>query len=301
VSRAIAGAQKKVEQYNFDIRKQLLQYDNVANDQRSVIYRERNELLAAQTISEAIDRMIRDVVTQFARTYIPLNTLEEQWDLDGLEAALHADFNLKLPVKTWLQEDDSLEDESLIEKITEAVFEHYDSKRRELPENLKNQLEKTVLLQSLDGHWREHLSNMDHLRQSIHLRGYAQKDPKQEFKRESFELFSRMLDSFKYEVITTLVKVQIKQPEEVSRAESEWRKTAGTLNFQHADLNLIGSAAEAAPDKTPAPMMGDFPQLDRPANDVIEPFSYQGAKVGRNDPCPCGSGKKFKQCHGQIL
>lgn len=290
VSKSVASAQKKVEQYNFDIRKQLLEYDNVANDQRSVIYSQRAELLAAESISDVIDHMLEETTIQAVHNYIPPQSLEEQWDVPGLEENIYADFNVKLPVQKWLDKDTNMDDEALVEKVQKELSKVYNDKRKDLEKDVVNSLEKTVLLQTLDTHWREHLSAMDHLRQSIHLRGYAQKDPKQEFKRESFELFSDMLDAFKYEVVSTLVKVEIGQPEDVQDAQNHWRGSMGSMNFTHANLDMN------APDQIPIPNQ----DITIEGEDGKQIPIQAGDKVGRNDPCPCGSGNKFKHCHGKL-
>ncbi|MDO8953778.1 MAG: preprotein translocase subunit SecA [Gammaproteobacteria bacterium] len=279
ISRAIANAQKKVEGHNFDIRKQLLDYDNVANDQRLVMYGQRNELLGADDVSDIIINISKDVLIQFIAIYIPSGSLEEQWDVKGLEQALLSDFNVSLPISSWLAQNPEWNEEELREKIIQEVALQYEAKKTNVDRKALQQFEKMILLQSMDTHWREHLSNLDHLRHSINLRGYAQKDPKQEYKRESFNLFSDMLDRFKFDVVSTLSKVQFTTPDEASQVESQWRQSINHMDFQHAELDGLGNM--------------------QPAIAATEARA-ELPKVGRNDPCPCGSTKKYKQCHGSL-
>ncbi|MFT2090167.1 preprotein translocase subunit SecA [Paraglaciecola sp. 2405UD69-4] len=274
VTRAIENAQRKVEGRNFDMRKQLLEYDDVANDQRKVIYEQRNELLDEGEISETITAIREDVVGGIIDQYIPPQSLEEMWDLDGLEERFKADFLLDLPVKTWLEEDDKLYEEKLRERIVEEVAAAYKAKEDVVGPEVLRAFEKNVMLQNLDSSWKEHLAAMDHLRQGIHLRGYAQKNPKQEYKKESFELFTEMLESLKVEVVTILSRVQVKAQEDVEAVEEQRRQADNTpKKFEHET-----TTAE-----------------EEPRADV-----RQGPKVGRNDQCPCGSGKKYKQCCGKL-
>ena len=274
VTRAIENAQRKVEGRNFDMRKQLLEYDDVANDQRKVIYEQRNELLDEGEISGTIEVIRKDVVNGILDQYIPPQSLEEMWDIAGLEERFKAEFLTDMPVQMWLDEDDKLYEEKLRERVLEKVDAAYKSKEEIVGPEVIRQFEKAVMLQNLDSHWKEHLAAMDHLRQGIHLRGYAQKNPKQEYKRESFELFTEMLEALKVEVVTILSKVQVKAQEDVEAVE-EKRRQADDLpkKFEHE------SASE--PEQT---------------NTALR----QGPKVGRNDACPCGSGKKYKQCHGKL-
>lgn len=273
VTRAIENAQRKVEGRNFDIRKQLLEYDDVANDQRKVIYEQRNELLDEGEISETINAIREDVVTDVINQYIPPQSLEELWDVAGLEARLKGDFLLDMPLQKWLDEDDKLYEEKLRDRIMENIQSAYKAKEEMVGPDVLRQFEKAVMLQNLDSHWKEHLAAMDHLRQGIHLRGYAQKNPKQEYKRESFELFSEMLENLKIEVINILSKVQVKAESDVEAVEEQRRQADDTpKNFEHESPN------------EPAAEVG----------------VRNGPKVGRNDPCPCGSGKKYKQCHGKL-
>ncbi len=280
----IEKAQRKVEAYNFDIRKQLLEYDDVANDQRKVIYRQRDELLSADNISEAITIIRQRVVEGVVNTHIPPHTLEEQWDVSGLETKLFTDFNMKLPIREWLEKDTSLHEENLREKIQTAFTEAYAQKCAQVAESVIHQFEKAVMLQNLDTYWREHLAAMDYLRQGIHLRGYAQKNPKQEYKREAFELFSNMLDLINFEVISILSKFEVKAEEDVESVEAQRREAMNVkMEFKHPDTNEMTEESET----------------EVASADVI-PFARDQRKVGRNEVCPCGSGKKFKHCHGTI-
>lgn len=280
VTRAIENAQRKVEGRNFDIRKQLLEYDDVANDQRKVIYEQRNELLDEGDISETIDAVREDVVGGVIDEYIPPQSLEEMWDVAGLEVRLKGDFAVDMPIQKWLDDDDKLYEEKLRERVLSEITDAYKAKEEIVgPEVLRN-FEKAVMLQNLDSNWKEHLAAMDHLRQGIHLRGYAQKNPKQEYKRESFELFTGMLEALKVEVISLLSKVQVKAESDVEAVEQQRRQAdAVAKKFEHESPNEPEPAAPAA----------------RPQEPV-----RSGPKVGRNDPCPCGSGKKYKQCHGKL-
>ena len=278
VTKAIANAQRKVESRNFDIRKQLLEYDDVANDQRRAIYTQRNELLDVADISETINSIREDVFKLAIDNHIPPQSLEEQWDVEGLEQRLKNDFDLELPISAWLDEEHTLHEETLRERILQQAVDVYHRKEEVVGADVMRNFEKGVMLQPLDSLWKEHLAAMDYLRQGIHLRGYAQKDPKQEYKRESFSMFANMLESLKYEVISTLSKVQVRMPEEVEALEQQRREEAERLARQqqlsHQSDDQISAAAAAAG------------QGDR--------------KIGRNDPCPCGSGKKYKQCHGRL-
>ncbi|MBG6242434.1 MAG: preprotein translocase subunit SecA [Candidatus Symbiopectobacterium sp. Dall1.0] len=278
VTKAIANAQRKVESRNFDIRKQLLEYDDVANDQRRAIYTQRNELLDVVDISETINSIREDVFKLAIDNHIPPQSLEEQWDIEGLEQRLKNDFDLDLPISAWLDEEHTLHEETLRERILQQAIDVYQRKEEVVGIDVMRNFEKGVMLQTLDSLWKEHLAAMDYLRQGIHLRGYAQKDPKQEYKRESFSMFANMLESLKYEVISTLSKVQVRMPEEVEALEQQRREEAERLARQqqlsHQSDDQVSAAAAAAG------------QGDR--------------KIGRNDPCPCGSGKKYKQCHGRL-
>jgi len=281
VSKAIENAQRKVEGHNFDIRKQLLQYDDVANDQRKVIYEQRNEIMEASNIADTIVSIRDDVVTDLIDQYIPLQSVEEQWNLTGLQTALEDEFYCKLNIKEQLDEDESLHEESLRELISKSINEDYAKKEILAGAEVLRHFEKSVMLQTLDSMWREHLGAMDHLRQGIHLRGYAQKDPKQEYKREAFELFTAMLDTLKREVVMLVTKVQVRAEEDVQAVEQQ-RRIQQKMEFKHADVNALEGESEAE------------------AAEKGQPFQRTDKKVGRNEPCPCGSGKKFKQCHGKL-
>ncbi|MFZ1873547.1 MAG: preprotein translocase subunit SecA [Chania sp.] len=279
VTKAIANAQRKVESRNFDIRKQLLEYDDVANDQRRAIYSQRNELLDVSDVSETINSIREDVFKTTIDSYIPPQSLEEMWDVKGLEERLKNDFDLDMPVAEWLDKEPQLHEETLRERILEKAKEDYLRKEDVVGAEMMRNFEKGVMLQTLDSLWKEHLAAMDYLRQGIHLRGYAQKDPKQEYKRESFNMFGTMLESLKYEVISVLSKVQVRMPEEVEALELQRREEAARLARQqqlsHQEENSLAMEDPNAPE-------------------------LAERKVGRNDPCPCGSGKKYKQCHGRL-
>ncbi|GAB7564635.1 preprotein translocase subunit SecA [Methylobacillus methanolivorans] len=281
VTRAIENAQRKVEGRNFDIRKQLLEYDDVSNDQRKVIYQQRNELLEAADVGETIAVMRVDVIHDLIATYIPPESLEEQWDVAGLEKALQADLGLEIPLQKMLEENPNLHEETLREHIVDAANALYQAKEDQASASVLRQFERAVMLQSLDNHWREHLAALDHLRQGIHLRSYAQKNPKQEYKREAFALFSSLLDTVKREVtqVTMLVKVQSEADVEAVEKPAELEN----VQYQHADYDEALGNSDEADDEASA-----------------STFERVGAKVGRNDPCPCGSGKKYKQCHGKL-
>ncbi|MEP1470678.1 MAG: preprotein translocase subunit SecA [Halieaceae bacterium] len=289
VTNAIEKAQRKVEGRNFDIRKQLLEYDDVANDQRQIVYQQRNDLLTEADISETITAIREDVVGEAIDGFIPPMSVEEQWDVPGLEKQLEAEFAVALPVQEWLESDDNLHEEALREKICQEVQAGYDAKSEQVGPDMRK-IEKQIMLQVLDTLWKEHLATMDHLRQGIHLRAYAQKNPKQEYKRESFALFEELLSGLKYEVIKFLSHVQIQRQDEAALIEQRRREEAERekLAFEHAVASgMAGAGAEAQPQEAPQP---ETPQT----------FTRPEPKVGRNDPCPCGSGKKYKQCHGQL-
>ncbi|MGQ6552128.1 preprotein translocase subunit SecA [Serratia sp. IR-2025] len=279
VTKAIANAQRKVESRNFDIRKQLLEYDDVANDQRRAIYSQRNELLDVSDVSETIASIREDVFKSTIDNYITPQSLEEEWDIQGVEERLKNDFDLEMPIAQWLDKEPELHEETLRERILENAKEQYQRKEEVVGSEMMRNFEKGVMLQTLDSLWKEHLAAMDYLRQGIHLRGYAQKDPKQEYKRESFNMFATMLESLKYEVISVLSKVQVRMPEEVEALEQQRREEAERL-AQHQQLSHHDENALVTEDPN-APATAE-------------------RKVGRNDPCPCGSGKKYKQCHGRL-
>lgn len=289
VSRQIEKAQRKVEAHNFDIRKNLLDFDDVNNDQRKVIYAQRDELLEAESVKDNIDGIRADVVADLVGRYVPANSVDEQWDLPGLQAELASEATLDLPVVQWTQEEGELDAERIEARVLEAMDTHFAEKEAVVGGETMRALEKHVMLTVLDKSWKEHLARMDYLRQGIHLRGYAQKQPKQEYKKEAFELFSEMLESVKREVVTILARVRVRSEEEVAAAEAQERAAAQAqaqrMQFQHAEAAGFGGEEEAE-EQAAAAMQ---PSIQR-----------DGPKVGRNDPCPCGSGKKFKHCHGQL-
>ena len=291
VTRSIESAQRKVEARNFDIRKQLLEYDDVANDQRKTIYALRNELLESQDISARITDLRAGVLTDLFHTHIPEESVEEQWDLGGLENALKAEFNLDLPVRAWLEGESELAPEKVLERIIDAAQASYGAKIPPGAEESFRQYERYVMLQILDGHWREHLAALDHLRQGIHLRGYAQKNPKQEYKREAFDLFGAMIEAVKLEVIRTLTAVQIRTKDDM-RPDDQ----AHVENIQPQHPSLAGGMEEPEPDYAG----GDIALADAATKRKAQPVVRHAQKVGRNDPCPCGSGKKYKHCHGKL-
>ena len=284
VTRSIESAQRKVEAHNFDIRKQLLEYDNVANDQRREIYRLRNTILESQDVSDQIAALREGVVTDLFRAYVPEESMEEQWDIPGLEKAYAAELRLELPLSKWLESDPSLDDEAMLKRSIEEANAAYRRKMASNPADAVHQLERLILLSTLDNHWREHLAALDHLRQGIHLRGYAQKNPKQEYKREAFELFGILVESVKLEVTRTLMTADFRNREQVEEVEKVRVPAVENVQYQHAGYEeaLAGAGADAAPPPKPAP------------------FVRQMGKIGRNDPCPCGSGKKYKHCHGKL-
>jgi preprotein translocase subunit SecA len=286
VSNAIEKAQRKVEGRNFDQRKQLLEYDNVASDQRRVIYQQRNELLEAKSIEGTIASIRADVVNETISGFIPPQSMVEQWDVEGLEKALKTDYANDIPVSEWLELDKSLYEETLRERIAETISKAYEDKGVQVGEDTMREFEKRIMLQILDHQWKDHLATMDHLRQGIHLRGYAQKNPKQEYKRESFELFKMLLEEIKHETIKYMSHVQFVRDDDVKRMEQQARAEADAqdMQFKHDS----------------APALDQEQQAPAPAEPVEKPFVRGGKKVGRNDECPCGSGKKFKQCHGKL-
>ncbi len=282
VSKAIENAQRKVEGRNFDIRKQLLEYDDVANDQRKVVYQQRDDLMDAEDISDSIQRLRSDVTNELIDSYIPPQSLEEQWDIAGLSAALEQEFNVQYPLQQWLDNDSNLHEESLRQRILQQLEDEYQQKEALAGSKELRVYEKAVMLSVLDSHWKEHLAAMDYLRQGIHLRGYAQKNPKQEYKREAFEMFSGMLDSIKREVIADLTKVQVRsEAMEVPQHEP----VPENMEFKHDEFQgFADSEADG----------------EQPSAAEQHPFVRSGRKIGRNEPCPCGSGKKYKQCHGKL-
>ena len=282
VNRSIAKAQTRVESRNFDIRKQLLEYDDVANDQRRVIYQQRNELLETEDVSETIRNMIDGQIEDTLRLSIPPETVEEQWDIPGLVSTLVADYHLEVPIAEWLKSEPELSDEDVRKRVRDVAKKQYEEKLELVGPEMFHKFERNLMLQTVDQHWREHLAALDHLRQGIHLRGYAQKNPKQEYKREAFELFSDMLDRIKQDVVKIVLTVRVQTPEDVQTVEEP--PPVSNVRYQHADYE---QALAAAPD-------------DPPPATAPPPFTRAGQKVGRNDMCPCGSGKKYKHCHGRL-
>ncbi|ROR94773.1 protein translocase subunit secA [Sinobacterium caligoides] len=286
VTNAIEKAQKKVEGRNFDMRKQLLEFDDVANDQRQVIYQQRNALLEQENVNEMLSTIREDVVSSLVAEYVPPQSVEDMWDVPALEQQLNADFGLELPVQQWLDEDDDLHGESLQKKLVESVEAAYQEKSAMVGEQM-NQFEKHIMLQVLDSLWKEHLATMDALRNGIHLRAYAQKNPKQEYKRESFELFQEMLENFKHEVVCFMSKVQVRDEdaERIEQQRREQQQAQQQLDMQHAETAALGMSEEGEAEG---------------AETAKQVPVRTAQKVGRNDPCPCGSGQKFKQCHGKL-
>ena len=290
VNNAIEKAQRKVEGHNFDIRKNLLEFDDVSNDQRQVIYQQRRDLMGASDISQTIDSIREEIVDDVVSEYVPPQSIEEQWDIEGLEQALVAEFASHETLRRWLDEDDTLNEDSLREKILKTVEEEYAAKEQDWSAHGVDMrmVEKQIMMQILDQRWKEHLAAMDYLRQSIHLRAYAQKQPKQEYKRESFELFQELLYSIKRDVVKLLSRVQIETPDEVRDAERKRREEAAKrMRFSHAESSALADNGE--PGAAPGQPDGEKP----------ETFVRSERKVGRNEQCPCGSGKKFKHCHGK--
>jgi len=289
VSKAIENAQRKVEGRNFDMRKQLLEYDDVANEQRKVIYEQRDDIMSTDDVSETIRGIREDALNELINTYIPPQSMDELWDVPGLEEAIQRDFGKTLEIKKWLDEDHELYEEPLRARIIEIFEKEYEEKEQRVGVENMRHFEKAVMLQVVDNLWKEHLAAMDYLRQGIHLRGYAQKNPKQEYKREAFELFMRLLGRVKHEVIGIISRVQVAMEEDVRRVE-EQRSQQPEMEFQHGEAESLLSGGREGPAKG--------------ASEVSEeqhaPFVREGKKVGRNEPCPCGSGKKYKQCHGKL-
>jgi len=288
VSRQIEKAQRKVEAHNFDIRKHLLEFDDTANDQRKVIYQQRNELLDSDSVAETIVDVRRDVVNELVRRYVPHDSVDEQWDIAGLERELESEFGLKLDVKFWLEGQTEADSEGLLEYVQNNVDRMFREKEAMVGSEVMRALEKHVMLSVLDNGWKEHLASMDYLRQGIYLRGYAQKQPKQEFKREAFELFQLMLERIKHEIIQMLARVRIRSEDEVQALEQQQQRQAQARNlqFQHAEAGGLPTG-----DPDPQEPAAQMPQMT---------VHRDAPKVGRNDPCPCGSGKKYKHCHGQL-
>ncbi|HEX5650913.1 MAG TPA: preprotein translocase subunit SecA, partial [Steroidobacteraceae bacterium] len=318
LSRQIERAQRKVEAYNFDLRKNLLEYDDVANDQRKVIYQQRTELMAAEDISDSVTGIRAEVVNDLMDPFVPRESPEEEWNLDGLREAIARDFLVEIDPKAWLAENDELAEAGLRERVVAAVETAYEAKVESVGAPIMRHLEKAVMLQELDRHWREHLAAMDYLRQGIHLRAYAQKNPKQEYKREAFELFGALLDRIKHDTVSLLSRLQVRTEAEIEAQEREReRQLARKLQMQHASPQSVIATPEAGeapgtmgvgPAAHPAFAGGGFGGGGGPApssgplasGPSEQPVVRDGRKVGRNEPCPCGSGKKYKHCHGQL-
>ncbi len=293
LTRQIEKAQRKVEAHNFDARKNLLEYDDVANDQRKVIYQQRTELMAAENVADAVRGIREEVVNNLISQFLMPGSVAEQWDTPGLGSAIERDFVLKLDIRGWLDQDQALDEPGLRKKVVDEIAAAYDQKVAQYGAPFMRHVEKAIMLQQLDLHWREHLAAMDYMRQGIHLRGYAQKNPKQEYKREAFELFSAMLERIKFDTVTLLSKLQVRSPEQIEREEEErQRRLARALQAQHAQAQSL-----VAPEE---PEQAAGPVARQPAAAPQAPFVRGDRKVGRNEPCPCGSGKKFKHCHGAI-
>ncbi|HEU4617189.1 MAG TPA: preprotein translocase subunit SecA [Gammaproteobacteria bacterium] len=312
LSRQIERAQRKVEAHNFDIRKQLLEYDDVANDQRKVVYQQRSELMEAEDVADAIKAIRAEVVDLVVSEYVPPESVEETWDKEGLTKALEREFGTHLDVPKLLEEDHSIDERGLKKVVLEHIEADYEAKTAEIGAPIMRELEKGIMLRQLDTHWKEHIAALDYLRQGIHLRGYAQRNPKQEYKREAFEMFSDMLDRVKHDTIAILSKVQIRRPEDVQAVERP-TTDARTLRAQHAEAPSIVAPPPAPamppPGARPAfggvqPFGGGMPRPvtapPQPAAEPVAPYVREQRKVGRNEPCPCGSGKKYKQCHGKL-
>lgn len=287
ITKAIENAQRKVEGHHFDIRKQLLQYDDVANDQRKVIYTRRAEIMANDNLNEDIDNIIEEVITLLINTHIPPDSMEEQWDIVGLEHQLLSDFGLAFPMKSWLENEKNLDEMTIRERILSKTMESWKQKKALIELPVLTQFEKSVMLNALDSHWKDHLSAMEYMRQGIHLRGYAQKDPKQEYKREAFEMFANMVGQMKYDVASVLLRVQVQTPEDVVDVEEQRRAhLPHDMHFEHEEIISALAAEENIRENTIA--------------ETPIPFRRPEKKIGRNEPCPCGSQKKFKHCHGQL-
>ena len=293
VSRSIENAQRKVEARNFDIRKNLLKYDDVANEQRRIIYTQRDAILAESSLQEGIIGMQHDVVEGLVGNYIPPNSIEDQWDVPGLEQALQQELSLELPVQQWLNEDRRLDEQALLQKITQACVDRYLARREQMGDDTAPMLERHFMLQSLDKHWKEHLAAMDYLRQGIHLRGYAQKNPEQEYKREAFTLFQALLGGIKTEVVQDLARVHLPTAEELAELEAQQQRDADAmkLSFQHSEIDSLTGEVHQDPE---------LDRINQAEEQRTAKHTNPYGNVARNAPCPCGSGKKFKQCHGRL-
>ncbi|MCH7821192.1 MAG: preprotein translocase subunit SecA [Proteobacteria bacterium] len=291
LSRQIERAQRKVEAHNFDIRKNLLEYDDVANDQRKVVYHQRSELMAADEIEDSVAAIRDEVISMIVAQYIAPGSLEEQWDPEGLGKALESEFGLQLDIARWIREDKTLNDDAIVERCIKESDDAYKQKEATVGSQLMRNVEKQVMLQQLDHHWKDHLAGMDYLRQGIGLRSYAQKNPKQEYKREAFEMFGEMLDVVKHDTISILSRIRIQGEQDLDDT-AERQRAAKAMQFRHAQASALGDDRPQGQ----APAEGRRPGAASP----VAPFVRESRKVGRNEPCPCGSGKKFKQCHGKL-
>jgi preprotein translocase subunit SecA len=319
LTRQIEKAQRKVESHNFDIRKQLLLFDDVANDQRKVVYQQRTEIMGTEDLSGAIVGIMEESVGTIIDQHMPKTAAVSDWDLQGLGEAIQRDFNVSVDPKAWVAQEPELEEQALRDRMIRAVTDNYKARSARMPEVMRH-VEKEVMLKMLDQHWREHLAAMDYLRQGIHLRGYAQKDYRFEYKREAFELFAALLDRVKFETVSLLAKIEIRSAEEVEREEEERRqRLMRALQAQHAEAQSVLNA-EAAPEAPPPVVENTFGQMSgavlagvpgaMPGGGLRQPppplpdpqgtFVRGDRKVGRNELCPCGSGKKFKHCHGTL-
>ncbi len=305
VSRVIENAQRKVEAHNFDMRKHLLEFDDVANDQRKVVYQQRNELLDADDVSETADAIRQDVLEKVISEHVAPGSIDEQWDIAGLESVLEQEFGHKLPLQQWLDEDDSLHEEGLRERIHEEFERAYREKEQQAGTQVLRDFEKAVLLQVLDKHWKEHLAAMDYLRQGVHLRGYAQRNPKQEFKKDAFAMFQEMLEGLKREVVGILCRVRVRAEEDVEAVNEQRRQDAERMQYRHAAAGAMAAAAGGgqAAGGQPAGAASGGRNSGGGASSAakpVEPVTREAPKVGRNEPCPCGSGKKYKRCCGKL-
>jgi preprotein translocase subunit SecA len=290
LSKQIERAQRKVEAHNFDARKNLLEYDDVANDQRKVIYHQRTELMAAEDVGDSIAGIRQEVVNGIVDRFVPPKSVEEMWDVDGLMEAIARDFGVQVDVKKWMAQDENMNEEDLRKRVLAQVDQAYEAKVQQYGEPVVRHLEKAIMLQQLDSHWREHLAAMDYLRQGIHLRSYAQKNPKQEYKREAFELFTAMLDRIKHETVSLLSRMQLRTQEEIDAEEAErQRRLEQAMQFQHAAPQNLAAPPQPLPD-----------DMEDHRSAGVTQFVRETKKVGRNEPCPCGSGKKYKHCHGAL-
>ena len=294
-----------MEAHNFDIRKNLLEYDDVANDQRKVVYHQRSELMAADEIEESVAAIRDEVIADTVALHIPPGSLEEQWDADGLSKALEADFGLDLDIAKLVADDKSINDDGIRDYCIEEARKAYAEREQRIGSQLMRNVEKQVMLRQLDHHWKEHLAAMDHLRQGIGLRSYAQKNPKQEYKREAFEMFGAMMEQVKHDTISIVTRIRIQGEDDLAEMQRQ-REEQQKLKFQHAQASALGAQAPVPPGAGQAPVQPGqaarqgLPQQGGEAPAAVETFVRDGRKVGRNEPCPCGSGKKYKRCHGQL-